>query len=159
MPAQQRPRSALSPQEDSDSPIVHSDSGSISSQIFSPHPQSVPSPSSFNTLPPSCGRGSGTFLSSRDLDIPALPPGDILHRETEDRNPQSLPPGDVTNLQTPSTEIEDSLRSQRSLNREALSAAVKDLLKRCVFVAAVTQDYRWSGGSTGPNGEFSVKVG
>ncbi len=42
---------------------------------------------------------------------------------------------------------------------EALSAAVSDLMKRCIFVGRVTRDYQWPRTDDGTAGEeFSVKV-
>lgn len=89
--------------------------------------------------------GSNTHLP-RDFDRPALPPDGNMP-----------PPAGSGHHQPPLSggREEESMGKKTPLKKsdsEALSAAVSDLMKRSVFVGAVTLEYHW------PGEEFSVKV-
>lgn len=198
--------------EDSDSPVTCSDSGSISSQVFSPsaappsthvappttyvspshsvehdlflpdserdpyalagqddsispqpfekfrnisisREQMLPLPHELPRRPASCVTnfspsslgGSGAHFPT-DFPLPPRMLDDPLPL------PDEVPPTGVT------SERKESSVSQTSKGHEALSAAVSDLMKRCIFVGVVTKEHCWPNSNSGSSTEFSVKV-
>lgn len=213
-----RPTSATIPiQEDSDSPVAYSDSGSIGSQVFSPSPIPMtllapPIHPPFSSSSPIHDIGHDTnppihFLNPEsdayavagpDETLTKSRPISVISREQPMPLPKDLPQQDSNRLSstgaTPSNyggsvvaEVKDTdlppgvsddtgdkniqslprpqgkgarVHNSMSLSRksEALSAAVGELIKRCIFVAAVTEDYHWPNSGSSSNGEFYVKV-
>ena len=199
MPAQ-RPRSALSNQEDSDSPVAYSDSGSIGgSQILSPNSAASGTGASTTPLPvpqsapPTHSPSFSPFHQSADVGrsidddydsdesegnydkIDIMP----IDREqpmplpkatpTNQQHPRPPSADDVTTSSTPFSSSKDRSKTLPSMpggrgrkGSEALSAAVSDLIKRCIFVGGVTRDYHWprtdQSTTSASSEEFFVKV-
>ena len=108
-------------------------------QMPLPQNQSL-SPSVTLTFNGTTSHGGGTSADARDMETPPVHPK------------SQFPPA------TNGVGIEDNsgrgLQVVSPRSDSALSAAINDLIKRCIFVSTVTQDHHWSG--TGK--EFSVKV-
>lgn len=192
----------MSAQEDSDSPLGYSDTGSIGgSQIISPSPslslahrpatptltvpQSAPPTGQTPSFTPLHRRGNSGDVMTQSIDDD-YPSDDSdgnydridYHHSVDREQPMPLPKTTPTNPTQHRSSSDDPITinvpSSSSMkeegvawkkggvaskegggagkDREALSAAVSDLIKRCIFVGELTQDYHW------PGEEFFVKV-